>query len=296
MSAPPPVIIIGMHRSGTSLVTRALGEFGLFTGDRLGSNNEAAFFQQMNMWMMKVCGAEWDNPRPVGALFEDHEIRDLVQEYLGRMIRSPRLRTYLGLARYLRYRKLANLDFPWGWKDPRNTFTLPLWLHFFPDARVIHIKRHGVDSAQSLVVRRQEALAAARKKMDRASPFSRRFVQRRFRGPKNMAALASPRCRSLETAFALWEEYVGEASRHVAERGDRAIEIRYEDLLASPPDNLARLAAFAGLRPGAQEIARVGRTFENSRASAWRADKQLADFAATVAHRLAAHGFGPDSE
>jgi hypothetical protein len=246
----------------------------------------------MNAWMMSLCGASWDNPRPVAALFEDTELRGLVQDYLGRMTRSPRLRTYLGLPRYLRYRNLANLDFPWGWKDPRNTFTLPVWLHFFPDARVIHVRRHGVDAAQSLVARRQKALQAARRKIERAAPFSKRFVRRRFRGPRGLA-LASPRCRSLETAFSLWEEYVGEASRHVAERGDRAVEIRYEDLLADPQDNLARLAAFTGLQPGAEEIARVSRTFERSRASAYRTDKQLSDFAATVADRLAAHGFGP---
>ncbi len=290
MSAPPPVIIIGMHRSGTSLVTRALGEFGLFTGLHRGRNNEATFFQQMNVWMMRVCGAKWDNPSPITAMFEDDEIRGLVQDHLGRMIRSPRLRSYLGLLRYLRYRNLANLDFPWGWKDPRNTFTLPVWLHFFPDARVIHVKRHGVDSAQSLIVRRQKALKAARRIVDRCSPISRRFVRRPFKDLKVMTDLASPRCQSLETAFSLWEDYIGEASRHVAERGERAFEIRYEDLLADPQDGLARLAAFAGLRPGAEDIARVGRTFDGSRASAWREDKQLADFAASVADRLVAQG------
>ena len=291
MSAPPPVIIIGMHRSGTSLATRALGELGLFTGVRLGSNYEADFFRRMNTWMMSVCGAKWDNPRPTGALFEDAELRGLVRDYLGQMTRSPRLRTYLGLLRYLRYRGLENLDFPWGWKDPRNTFTLPVWLHFFPDARVIHIKRHGVDVAQSLVARRQRALQTARAKLDRASPFSRRFVRRPFQDLNSMAALASPRCRSLETAFSLWEDYDSEASRHVAERGERAIEIRYEDLLADPQDGIARLAAFAGLQPGAAEIAHAVDPFESSRAFAYRSEKQLVEFAESVEQSLSARGY-----
>lgn len=32
----------------------------------------------------------------------------------------------------------------WGWKDPRNVYTLGLWLIQFPNARVIHIIRSGI--------------------------------------------------------------------------------------------------------------------------------------------------------
>ena len=39
----------------------------------------------------------------------------------------------------------------------------------------------------------------------------------------------------------------------------------------------------------------VQRRFRGPRASAYRGDKQLADFAASVADRLAAQGTGPDS-
>ncbi|MBW1793701.1 MAG: sulfotransferase [Deltaproteobacteria bacterium] len=38
----------------------------------------------------------------------------------------------------------------WGWKDPRTTLTLPLWLKLFPKARIIHVIRNGIDSALSL--------------------------------------------------------------------------------------------------------------------------------------------------
>jgi hypothetical protein len=39
-----PVIILGMHRSGTTMVTKLLEEVGLFVGDRLDENHEAVLF------------------------------------------------------------------------------------------------------------------------------------------------------------------------------------------------------------------------------------------------------------
>ncbi len=43
----------------------------------------------------------------------------------------------------------------WGWKDPRNTFTLPMWLKVFPNAKVIHVLRDKESVARSLMKRNQ---------------------------------------------------------------------------------------------------------------------------------------------
>jgi len=43
-SGRPPIVIIGMHRSGTSIVTRMLGQLGLFVGKKKDMNHEALFF------------------------------------------------------------------------------------------------------------------------------------------------------------------------------------------------------------------------------------------------------------
>ena len=42
---------------------------------------------------------------------------------------------------------------PWGWKDPRNTFTLDRWMDLFPKARIVHVIRNGMDVALSLNMR-----------------------------------------------------------------------------------------------------------------------------------------------
>lgn len=40
----PPIIIVGMHRSGTTMITKMLENLGLFVGDQKEINNEALFF------------------------------------------------------------------------------------------------------------------------------------------------------------------------------------------------------------------------------------------------------------
>ena len=34
---------------------------------------------------------------------------------------------YLGIKKLFKFQGLKNINFPWGWKDPRNSFTLKIW-------------------------------------------------------------------------------------------------------------------------------------------------------------------------
>ena len=49
-----PVIIIGMHRSGTSMLTRLLEKAGLFVGHEKENNWEAWFFPKINQWLFST--------------------------------------------------------------------------------------------------------------------------------------------------------------------------------------------------------------------------------------------------
>jgi hypothetical protein len=94
---------------------------------------------------------------------------------------------------------IPSLNFPWGWKDPRSTFTLPLWLCLFPNAKIINIKRHGVDVAQSLRVRGWKGFLATTEKYRKYKwivPFR----------PKKLGFIESPRCAALEGGLSLWQE------------------------------------------------------------------------------------------
>ena len=58
-----PIIICGMHRSGTSLLSRILSDIGIFMGKYQDENNESIYFQRLNRWMMSCIASSWDFPR-----------------------------------------------------------------------------------------------------------------------------------------------------------------------------------------------------------------------------------------
>ena len=64
-SMSPPVIVVGAHRSGTTMVVEMLEALGLFVGERKDVNHEALFFVRFNEWLMYRSGATWDHPEPV---------------------------------------------------------------------------------------------------------------------------------------------------------------------------------------------------------------------------------------
>jgi len=63
-----PLILLGMHRSGTSMAARLLERLGVFMGWRKDSNHEADFFRHANEWLLSQAGGAWDHPEPVRTL------------------------------------------------------------------------------------------------------------------------------------------------------------------------------------------------------------------------------------
>jgi hypothetical protein len=285
-----PLIIIGMHRSGTSILARQIEALGVLMGKRKEINHEATFFRGIDTWLLHQCGAAWDNPQAIRYLLEHKEARARVREYIrDYLLGSPRVISYLGWRGYLRYESPFQLDMPWGWKSPMTTFTLPIWLDLFPDAKIIHIRRHGVDVANSLRQRgRQLAmpLVPARRLrrwyyqlpiLHALRPKQEEFI--RVRGD------------SLEGGFSLWEEYVAEAQRHVSALGDRALEFKYETLLGEPEEALKQVTRFAGLSASDETIRKVAVLVRKERAYAYRERPELRAFADHVPERLGAYGY-----
>ena len=264
----PPIVIIGMHRSGTSMVTRMLESLGLFVGARKDSNCEARFFQGINRWLLDQTGSSWDNPQPIHYLVNNREVRAKTSDYIGRfLLKSPRAISFLGWRKYLRYPDVRKLDVPWGWKDPRNTFTLPLWLDVFPDAKIVHIRRYRSDVAQSLKNRgRAEATC---------KNIYRRFPIFHWIREKRGGFVHSLRCDSLQGGFSLWEEYLQEAASHVRMLRERALELRFEDIISEPVRNLETLCRFCGLTASMVEIQHAAGLISQDRACAPRGDPRL---------------------
>jgi len=285
-----PVIVIGMHRSGTTLLTRALQQAGLFMGPGPVRNEEARFTNAINAWLFRQASASWDRPESFDWLLADDLVRSWLTDYVAGVVNGPAAVRFLGPRRWLRYRGLHGMAEPWGWKDPRNTYTLPLWLAMFPDARVIHIARHGVDVAASLRARRRAEVADSLERYRRR----RTAYRRNPLAPKRRGFGGQARCATLAGGFDLWTCYIDRAREHCACLGGRALELAYEDFLADPRGEIERLLGFCGLELSPADADAIVQSVDADRAQAHRRDPELAAFADGVAEPLARRGYTPE--
>jgi len=191
-----PLVIIGMHRSGTSFLAKILSQCGLFMGkDRDGDDYESLLFMLANNNVLAHCYATWNRPFSAHLALQNEGVTNALARSALQYIQSRRTR-YLGTDSG-NVENFADIHFPWGWKDPRNTFTLPVWNRIFPELKVIHILRHGVDVASSLF--RREEVARERE--------AQRGYYPALRIARDQFGLYYARfCRSIEQAFLLWEE------------------------------------------------------------------------------------------
>jgi len=273
-----PVVIIGMHRSGTSFLARVLDRCGLYLGADTQGDHESVLFMQANNHIFTSCHAIWNRPFSIHlALQNDQSCHALAQSAAGFLDAYG--------ARYLAgggVKKFAGIDFPWGWKDPRNTFTLPVWKQMFPGLKIIHVLRHGVDVANSLYRRdsagsnntQEEYWPALEVKQDASGLYHARPG------------------RTLEQAFMLWEEYVEKAVEQVAAYGSNAMQVNYEALLQDPGATLDSLLEFCGLAdkpppPG------LLTGFNVSRAYSYRQHPELVTFAEQWKDTLGRYAYQP---
>jgi hypothetical protein len=137
--------VLGMHRSGTSLVTRILNLLGVDLGpeERLlqpGPDNPLGFweheaFVELNEVILGLLGGSWHEPP---AFEPGWEV-------------SPALTGLRGEALEMVQREFGRSEL-WGWKDPRACLTLPFWQLLIPMRYVICL-RNPVDVARSLARR-----------------------------------------------------------------------------------------------------------------------------------------------
>jgi hypothetical protein len=151
-SVEAPVCIVGMHRSGTSMVAQMLRLCGLDLGptERLMAASpdnpdgywEHAGFVSLDDDLLHVLGGGWDYPPTLPETW-DH----------------ARFAPYRARAEAL-VASFAGRE-PWGWKDPRTSLVLPFWLDALPGLRAMTVVRNPLEVAASLRRRNGTSLAAA---------------------------------------------------------------------------------------------------------------------------------------
>lgn len=140
------VVVLGMHRSGTSLVAEIVQRWGAAAGEggRLLEGDEynaRGYFEhlpllELNNALLEAAGGSWRAPPPetaaVEALADDREFaqraRRLIEEFEAG-------------------------GEPWFWKDPRIPALLPFWEKFWPDPAFIVPVREPLHIARSLARR-----------------------------------------------------------------------------------------------------------------------------------------------
>jgi hypothetical protein len=120
--APAAAVVctLGMHRSGTSLVSRMLNLLGVHLGpdepiSRTGTDNPKGYWEHdaivaINDEILARFGGRWDEPPKLPSAWpREARLEDLREKA----------------------RRLLAADFAaaplWGWKDPRTCLTLPFW-------------------------------------------------------------------------------------------------------------------------------------------------------------------------
>ncbi len=266
----PPIIVIGMHRSGTSMVVGMLHRLGVFmdpelqddplTGEvpgeraRTDGYGEAVAFRLSNESVMTLADADWQYPAAFMAKRDDPGFTKLAIEKLVKASETTLQTDYLDRCRGGKPEK-------WGWKDPRTSLTLPYWLALFPEARLLHIRRDNEAIIRSLqkretIVQREAAeappSALQRIKAAAANPaVLMRALRRRVGAPViERAPMAH------DTWLQLADLHLNEC---LAYRDHAAgyLEMSYEEITGDPVATAKSIAEFAGITAEPEMITRA---------------------------------------
>ena len=148
------LLVLGMHRSGTSALTRVLNLLGVTLGDDLmpaGPDNPSGFWEHngvvaVHERLLAALGRSWDDPRPLPEDWLHSPAADQATRDIEAIVRRDFSTTPL-----------------WAVKDPRLCRFLPLWRRVLGalgiEPRILLMTRHPEEVAGSL--ERRDGLPAA---------------------------------------------------------------------------------------------------------------------------------------
>ena len=135
------ICIAGAHRSGTSMVTRLLHCCGLELGAEselmpAQADNPEGFWEHLgfvalNDELLSELGGAWDLPPKAD------------EDFTGAQLDRLRLKARLLIEKFA----YASV---WGWKDPRNSLTLPFWDQLLPGIKTVVVVRNPLEVAHSM--------------------------------------------------------------------------------------------------------------------------------------------------
>lgn len=236
------VCIAGMHRSGTSMVANLLRLCGL----RLGPESDmlpAAFdnpegfwenlhFKHLNDQILAALGGTYDAPPPLPDGWHEREILEPVREKAKAVLRE------------------ITADEPAGWKDPRNSLTLPFWLSLLPRLKVIVCVRHPLHVARSERRRREQLYKQARAGMASLPLYVAGW--KLYDRVAGALSVRPPLVPSYQRCFALWKLYNQEILAHTGP--ETRLITHYDNYFIDPEAELRRVLNFLDMRVPEEQI------------------------------------------
>lgn len=133
------IIICGIYRSGTSLITKLTGEWGAYTGKAEDIfQDEYGYLEHLALQKLNDDLLVYNTrvPTPVNMLLEkaqDATLQERAQQILSEMDAEAN----------------TNNAIAWAWKDPRLPLVIPFWANLWKDAIYIIPVRHPVETIYS---------------------------------------------------------------------------------------------------------------------------------------------------
>ena len=276
-----PILLAGMHRSGTSMVAKILKKRDVELGRMIDSNNESLFFQRINIWMMSLISSSWDAPKSFSSI-EPH-ILDNIQLQLHQLLRSRSNSLYFGWKSIIRKKSFMSMQSAWGWKDPRNTFTAEIWRNIFPDMKVVYLVRHPIDIADSLMRRQKQE---AKKDIQAKKKYSN--IIKALLKINHTNYNSSMLINSYEDCFKLIDLYYNQILNN---KTKNSIVVKFEDILLNPNQKVREIMKFCNLNINEDFLNDIESAIIKSKALSYRNNNNLLKFKSEFSELIAKMGY-----
>lgn len=149
------ITISALGGSGTRVVAQILINIGIYMGDELNHANDNLIFTRLFKnpeWVKNATKEDWKSRL---AIFEKYMIQGklsmpkLKKLFIASINNPTYSSNYQFFFRMIRKKKLISKNKIWGWKEPNTQHFIPQINNYFPNFRLIHVLRNGLDMAFS---------------------------------------------------------------------------------------------------------------------------------------------------
>lgn len=250
-----PLVIGGLGGSGTRVVAKLAIELGFDLGNDLDQRLDDRWFNLLFFrpdWLRGKVDAGSNEVRvgldlmrkqalgrPALRLADIRFIAGAWRDVSRRteLSRHPSVWGAGRIWRFMRSRPNSSKASGWGWKEPISHLVAPDLLSHFPDARYIHVMRHGLDMAHS----------------------SNRGQQGKFGALFGLPKPPKGQWLTPQQRLRFWIR----ANRRIVDGIGTSLParthlLRFDDLCEAPELEIARLTEFLGIDIGAEQLRRLG--------------------------------------